>query len=87
MPLTGVVTVTVHVATFPPSTLAAVITVIPPETGVTMPLFTVATDRFELPQFTILLLAFDGVIVALSVVVAPPAIKLADVGFKPIVLT
>ena len=62
------VTVTVHVAFLPlPSFAVAVIVAVPGATAVTSPLaLTVATDAFDVVQFSPLLVAFDGATVALS---------------------
>ena len=62
------VTVTVQVALFPlPSFAATVIVAVPGATAVTSPLaFTVATDAFDVLQFSPLLVAFEGATVALS---------------------
>ena len=62
------VTVTVHAALFPlPSFAVAVIVAVPGATAVTSPLeLTVATDAFDVVQFSPLLVAFEGDTVALS---------------------
>ena len=62
------VTVTIQVALFPlPSFAVAVIVAVPGATAVINPLeLTVATDAFDVVQFSPLLVAFEGDTVALS---------------------
>ena len=59
---------TKHVAVLPlPSFAVAVIVAVPGATGVTSPLeLTVATDELDVVQFSPLLVALEGVTVALS---------------------
>lgn len=66
-PVTGIVTVTVHVAVLLPSAVVTVIVAVPPPFAVTVPLETVATEVFELLHVTFVLDAFEGVMVAVSV--------------------
>ena len=66
------VTVTVHVAVFPPSLVFAVIVAVPAAFAVTTPEEdTVATEVLLEDQVTDLSVAFEGVIVAVSVCVSP----------------
>ena len=66
------VTVTVHAAVFPPSTVVTVIVAVPAATPVTSPdEFTVAIAFEEDDQVTDLLSAFAGRTVAVSVSVPP----------------
>jgi hypothetical protein len=55
--------------------VVTVIIACPAATGVTTPLLTVATLVLVLDQVTFVLVAFEGVIVATRVPVAPPAAK------------
>lgn len=68
----GFVTVTVQVAVLFPSSVLAVIVVVPADFAATIPLDeTVATFVFDELHVTFLLVAFDGDTVAMSVSVAP----------------
>jgi hypothetical protein len=72
---TGALTVTAHVAVFPPSAVVTVIVVVPTATGVTTPvLLTVATPGLELVHATAVPVAVAGASVAVRVPVAPPVI-------------
>jgi hypothetical protein len=68
-------TVTVHVAVKPPSTVATIIVVVPAVTGVTTPLATVATAGALEDQVRLLSVASAGATVATKVPVVPPAVK------------
>jgi hypothetical protein len=68
------VTVTEHVAVLLPSTVVTVITVLPADTAVTVPLDTVATAGALLLHVTLLFVALEGVMVALRVSL-PPTVK------------
>ena len=76
MPVTGTGTVTVQVAFWPPD-VVAVIVAVPGPTAVTLPPETVATEAFEVVQVTVLLVAFDGVTVAVSVE-EPPVFRVIE---------
>ena len=68
--ITLLLTVTVHVAFFPPQ--VAVIVALPAFTAVTTPFWsTVATDFFEVVQVTVLSVALSGLTVAVRVPVSP----------------
>ena len=68
------VTVTLQKAVFPPSAVEAIITIVPAETAVTLPLAsTVATAVLLLVQLTALLVALSGLTVAMMVAVSPSA--------------
>jgi len=69
-PVTGTSTVTVHSAVTP-SSVTAIILVVPPATGVTVPPLTVATVSTLLTQATVLYVALVGVTVAVKTF-APP---------------
>ena len=61
MPVSGVVTVTVHVSVYPPSLDVTVIVAVPLETAVTLPvLSTVATAVSELCHAAVLSVASEG---------------------------
>ena len=61
-------TVTEHVAVLPPSTVATMMLAVPAALAITTPEDeTVATDALVDDQFTALLVAFDGVTVAVNV--------------------
>ena len=62
-------TVTEQVPDFPPA--VAVIVTVPGDTAVTVPLLTVATAWFELAQVTVLLVAVEGLTVAVRLVEPP----------------
>ena len=66
----------------------AVIVAVPGPTAVTLPPETVATEAFEVVQVTVLLVAFDGLTVAVSVE-EPPMLRAKDVWFReiPVVAT
>ena len=87
MPVRGCETVTVHVAFCPPEAVAVIVAV-PPPTAVTFPPETVATEALEVVQVTVLLVALDGVIVAVSVD-APPILRARNVWLRemPVVVT
>lgn len=87
MPVTGTRTVTVQVAFWPPD-VVAVIVAVPGPTAVTLPPETVATEAFEVVQVTVLLVAFDGLTVAVSVE-EPPALRVSAVWLRvmPVVAT
>lgn len=80
------VTVTVQMAVLLPSAVVAVIVVCPAATPVTTPLLTVAILASPVDQVTVLLVAFGGSMVAVSVVV-PFTCTLAVVGFSVIPVT
>jgi hypothetical protein len=66
------VTVTLHIAAFPPSAVFAVIVAVPTVFPVTTPpKSTVAIDELPLDHVTVLFSAFDGATVALSVALSP----------------
>ena len=70
-PVADTVTVTSHVAVWLPSSVVTVMVVLPPETAVTMPFSTVATDvLFEL-HVTFWFVASEGETVAVNFAVAP----------------
>lgn len=87
IPVTGTVTVTVAVAVNPPSTVRAVIIVVPPDKGLKTPFVTLAMDGLELVQVTALLEALAGEMVAVSVPVAPPTDRINVVGDNVIPVT
>ena len=64
--VTGIVTVTVHVAVLLPSAVVTVMVAVPAPLAVTVPLETVATAVLELLHVTLVLDAFEGVMVAVS---------------------
>jgi hypothetical protein len=84
MPVTGtvMVTVTAQVAVLPPSAVVAVIVALPAATAVTRPVveLTVATAVLLELQVTVLLVAFVGVIEAVSVEVWPTLVSERVVG-------
>lgn len=80
MPVTGTRTVTVQVAFWPPE-VVAVIVAVPGPTAVTLPPKTVATEELEVVHVTVLLVALDGVTVAVSVE-EPPALRVSAVGLR-----
>ena len=68
---TGAVTTTSHVAVWLPSSVVTVMVAVPPDTAVTVPFSTVATDvLFEL-HLTFWFVASEGRTVAVKVAVAP----------------
>lgn len=78
----NVVTVTIHVAVFDPSTVVTVMVAVPFDTAVTTPdALTVATDVLLLFQLTFVLDAVDGFTVATRVLV-PPGLRDSDVLFR-----
>ncbi|MNF95253.1 hypothetical protein D3C84_779950 [compost metagenome] len=74
-PVTGVVTVTVHVAVKLPSVVLTVIVAVPLPTGVTTPFATVATLALLVVHVTALFDAAAGLTVAVNVPVAPPGVR------------
>ena len=82
-PLTSLfLTVTVHFAVFPPSFVLTVIVAVPADLAVTTPEpDTVATDVLLDDQETFLLVAFEGVTVAVRVCVSPTVMD-RDVLFR-----
>ena len=87
IPVTGTRTVTVQVAFWPPEAVAVIVAV-PAPTAVTFPPETVATDGLDVVQVTVLLVALDGVTVAVSVD-EPPALRVRVVELRvmPVVAT
>ena len=82
MPVTGTslaLTVTVQVADLPPA--LAVMVVEPTATAVTVPLFTVATEVFELDQVTVFSVAFAGLTVAVRLAVSP-TVRVTEVWLR-----
>lgn len=77
MSVTGTRTVTVQVAFWPPD-VVAVIVAVPGPTAVTLPPETVAIEAFEVVHVTVLLVALDGVTVAVSVE-EPPTLRASAV--------
>jgi hypothetical protein len=83
-PITGMLVVpivTAHVAVLAPSTVVTVTIEVPGDTGVTTPMpLTVAIEVLVLVQLTFVLVALDGVIVAIRLPVEPPTNMLKVVG-------
>ena len=68
IPVTGVVTLIIQLSTYPPSTVLAVITVLPLDFACTFPLWsTLAIKGLKLSQTTLLLVASGGAIVTFKV--------------------
>ena len=84
-----VLTVTLLVAVFPPSTVVAVIVVVPAAIAVTNPLlFTVATAALLEVQLTFLFVAFEGLTVAVSCVVPfTDSVAVVGVNVTPVTAT
>ena len=80
MPVTGTRTVTVQVAFCPPEAVAVIIAV-PGPTAVTLPPETVATEALEVVHVTVLLVALDGLTVAVSVEELP-ALRVREVWLR-----
>ena len=81
-PVTRLVTVMILVAVFPPSCVVTVMVALPAAIAVTSPeLLTVATDVLSELQVTVLLVASEGKMVAVSCWVPLTGI-LADIGLK-----
>ena len=76
------VTVTVHVAVLPPSTVVTVMVAVPAPTGVTLPSTTVTTEGLSLVHVTALLVALSGNTVAVRVFASPPTVSARVVGSR-----
>ena len=81
-------TVTLHVAVLPPSSVVTVMVASPAFTPMTLPLATVATASLLDFQVTFWLVAFSGVMVAVRVSLSPTKMLVAVLlSFTPVTLT